>query len=113
MDNELKDVEVWFGKSGGITLSLPGYTHYYDGYDTAYEQAAEDFVSYLLEPDTVGWEGNEPLELDDLDDAVRLTGTEILHVQMGPPNQMDNIDEFVRKMHELLTNRTVTTVYRE
>lgn len=47
---------VIFDNGGGVTLQLPGFSHWYNHG----EQAAYDYLEYLRNGDTSDWDGNEP-----------------------------------------------------
>lgn len=49
---------IFHGK-GGITLQLGSWAHYYVGYDGYVEQAAQDYINFLEEGSTSGWDGHE------------------------------------------------------
>lgn len=69
VDEYLQDkarLTVIFDNGGGITLQLGEWAHHYGGYDGYVEQAAQDYINYLNEGDTDGWEGHE----DDASDLV-------------------------------------------
>lgn len=102
---------VIFDNAGGITLQLGDWAHYYSGYDGYAEQAAQDYITFLAEGSTAGWEGHEaeaaalvPTYEDMRNGGYRgYRGDEIeREIASGEARDWSNIDEFCKAVRKML-----------
>ena len=96
-----------FDNSGGVTLQLPNFAHYYDYMD----QAAEDIANYVKDETTDGWDGHEEEaeELDPTYDEIRNGGYRVYTISeiIEECKKEDgtgwyNIDDFCSALSKLI-----------
>jgi len=106
IENNLNNTQIIFDNAGGVTLQLPGFSHYYQNP----KQAAEHYHDFMVDGTTEGWDGHEEeaAELEPEDEQIRVGGYKVYgHSDIMDECENDtstawgNIDDFCTELTRL------------